>query len=114
MPGPPFLNIVAFLFSSSLRRHCCSRSVLGAASRPRGLAALPVRRTRRTQVLLRLSLYSMRRTRRIAIYANVFTARFTRNANEGIRVMTIPTRDVTNQSTDLVDYNLFTSNAALV
>jgi len=28
--------------------------------------------------------------------------------------MTTPTRDVTNQSTDLVDYNLFTTNAALV
>ena len=28
--------------------------------------------------------------------------------------MTSPTRDVTNQSTDLVDYNLFTSNPALV
>jgi putative acyl-CoA dehydrogenase len=28
--------------------------------------------------------------------------------------MTPPTRDVTNQSTDLVDYNLFTTNAALV
>lgn len=28
--------------------------------------------------------------------------------------MTTPTRDVTNQSTDLVDYNLFTSNPALV
>ena len=33
---------------------------------------------------------------------------------EALRAVTTPTRDVTNQSSELVDYNLFTSNPALV